>query len=46
MTISYCEKNDVALQTQLVENGKQRVLAFDWDHAAIKVWQEIQQLVS
>ena len=39
-------KNDVALQTQLVEAGKQRVLAFDWDHAAIKVWQEIQQLVS
>ncbi len=39
-------KNDVALQTQLVEAGKQRVLAFNWDHAAIKVWQEIQQLVS
>ena len=39
-------KNDVALQTQLVEAGKQRVLAFDWYHAAIKVWQEIQQLVS
>jgi glycosyltransferase involved in cell wall biosynthesis len=39
-------KNDVALQTQLVESGKQRVLAFNWDHAAEKVWQEIQQLVS
>ena len=39
-------KNDVALQAQLVEAGKQRVLAFDWDHAAQKVWQEIQQLVS
>ena len=39
-------KNDVALQTQLVESGKQRVLDFDWDHAAKKVWQEIQQLVS
>ena len=39
-------KNDVALQTQLVEAGKKRVLAFNWDHAAQKVWQEIQQLVS
>ena len=39
-------KNDVALQAQLIESGKQRVLAFDWDHAAQKVWQEIQQLVS
>jgi glycosyltransferase involved in cell wall biosynthesis len=39
-------KNDVALQSQLIENGKQRVLAFDWDNAAKKVWQEIQQLVS
>ncbi|MEN9969542.1 MAG: hypothetical protein RIR94_1747 [Bacteroidota bacterium] len=39
-------KNDVALQTQLIEAGKKRVVAFDWDNAAEKVWQEIQQLVS
>jgi glycosyltransferase involved in cell wall biosynthesis len=39
-------KNDVALQTQLVEAGKKRVLAFNWDLAAEKVWHEIQQLVS
>lgn len=39
-------KNDVALQAQLVEAGKNRVLAFNWDHAAQKVWQEIQKLVS
>jgi glycosyltransferase involved in cell wall biosynthesis len=39
-------KNDVALQTQLTENGKKRVLAFNWDEAAKKVWQEIVQLVS
>jgi len=39
-------KNDVALQTQLVEAGKKRVLAFNWDHAAQKIWQEIQKLVS
>jgi glycosyltransferase involved in cell wall biosynthesis len=39
-------KNDVALQTQLVEAGKKRVLTFNWDHTAQKVWQEIQQLVS
>ena len=39
-------KNDVALQTQLTENGKKRVLAFNWDNAATKVWQEIVQLVS
>jgi glycosyltransferase involved in cell wall biosynthesis len=39
-------KNDVALQTQLVEAGKKRVLAFNWDHTAEKVWQEIQKLVS
>ncbi|MEY4287912.1 MAG: hypothetical protein RL511_2002, partial [Bacteroidota bacterium] len=39
-------KNDVALQTQLVEAGKNRVLAFNWDLAAEKVWQEIQHLVS
>jgi hypothetical protein len=34
------------LQTQLIESGKQRVLAFDWDNAAKKIWLEIQQLVS
>jgi glycosyltransferase involved in cell wall biosynthesis len=39
-------KNDVALQTQLIESGKKRVLAFDWDNAAKKIWLEIQQLVS
>ncbi len=39
-------KNDVALQTQLVENGKQRVLDFNWDFAAQQVWQEINKLVS
>lgn len=39
-------KNDVALQTQLVENGKQRMLHFNWDLAAQQVWEEIQQLVS
>jgi glycosyltransferase involved in cell wall biosynthesis len=39
-------KNDVALQTQLVEAGKLRVQAFDWNVAAAQVWQEIQKLVS
>jgi hypothetical protein len=39
-------KNDVALQTQLVEAGKLRVQAFDWNVAAVQVWQEIQKLVS
>jgi glycosyltransferase involved in cell wall biosynthesis len=39
-------KNDVALRTQLIEAGKLRVQAFDWDLAALQIWQEIQQLVS
>jgi glycosyltransferase involved in cell wall biosynthesis len=39
-------KNDVALQTQLVEAGKLRLQAFDWHVAAVQVWQEIQKLVS
>jgi glycosyltransferase involved in cell wall biosynthesis len=39
-------KNDVVLQSQLVEAGKLRVKAFDWDLAAAQVWQEIQHLVS
>jgi glycosyltransferase involved in cell wall biosynthesis len=39
-------KNDVALQAQLVEAGKLRVQTFDWNVAAVQVWQEIQKLVS
>lgn len=39
-------KNDVALQSQLVEAGTKRALAFNWDHAAEKVWKEILLLVS
>jgi glycosyltransferase involved in cell wall biosynthesis len=39
-------KNDVALQTELKKKGLERVKAFDWDHAAKLVWQEIKSLVS
>ncbi|MDP4595841.1 MAG: glycosyltransferase, partial [Crocinitomicaceae bacterium] len=39
-------KNDVALQTQLVEAGQLRVKAFDWDQASKQVWQALQKLVS
>lgn len=39
-------KNDVALQTQLVEAGQLRVKAFDWDQASKQVWQALQNLVS
>lgn len=39
-------KNDVALQAQLRAAGKQRTLAFNWDNAAIQIWQELHQLVS
>jgi glycosyltransferase involved in cell wall biosynthesis len=39
-------KNDVALQTALMHKGVERVKAFDWDHAAVQLWQEIENLVS
>jgi glycosyltransferase involved in cell wall biosynthesis len=39
-------KNDVALQSALIENGKRRVSDFNWDFAAQQVWQEISKLVS
>jgi glycosyltransferase involved in cell wall biosynthesis len=39
-------KNDVALQTELKQKGLERVKAFDWDHAANQLWQEIENLVS
>lgn len=39
-------KNDVALQSQLIKAGQQRVKDFNWDHAAQLIWQELQQLVS
>jgi glycosyltransferase involved in cell wall biosynthesis len=39
-------KNDVALQSQLIKAGQQRVKDFSWDHAAEQIWQELQQLVS
>jgi glycosyltransferase involved in cell wall biosynthesis len=39
-------KNDVALQTALKQKGLDRVKAFDWEHAAVQVWQEIENLVS
>lgn len=39
-------KNDVALQTALKQKGLERVKAFDWDHAAVQLWQEIENLVS
>jgi glycosyltransferase involved in cell wall biosynthesis len=39
-------KNDVALQTALKQKGLERVKAFDWDLAAVQLWQEIENLVS
>jgi hypothetical protein len=39
-------KNDVALQTALMHKGLERVKAFNWDHAAVQLWQEIENLVS
>lgn len=39
-------KNDVDLQSELKQKGLERVKAFDWDHAAKLIWQEINNLVS
>lgn len=39
-------KNDVALQSKLIQAGKERVKDFSWDLAAQQIWQEIENLVS
>ena len=39
-------KNDVALQSKLIQAGKERLKDFSWDLAAQQVWNEIENLVS
>lgn len=39
-------KNDVALQTKLIQAGTARLQVFNWDNAAAQIWNEINKLVS